>query len=220
LATVSSFTVGDVVPDLNTLDSLYLDGETFVKLWKDGSVDRFGVTLEPGASQTEVIIGLRRVIEDQALEADVLTRRESIGVVFDSIESLFSVARGIQAAALFVAALAIANTMLIAIFERRWELGLQRAIGMGRGQMTRSLLVEAGVIGVVGGLGATLLGLGLGVMMVKGMGSAYAVDVPFQPSWTLVALALTVGTAIAVVAGLYPSRTAVRVPIIESLRYE
>jgi putative ABC transport system permease protein len=82
------------------------------------------------------------------------------------------------------------------------------------------LLVEAGVIGVVGGLGATLLGLGLGVMMVKGMGSAYAVDVPFQPSWTLVALALTVGTAIAAVAGLYPSRTAVRVPIIESLRYE
>jgi putative ABC transport system permease protein len=215
-----SFMVGDVVPDLNTLDSLYLDGETFVELWKDGSVDRFGVTLEPRASQDEVMSELRHVIETRALEARVLTRRESVGVVFDSIESLFSVARGIQAAALFVAALAIANTMLIAIFERRWELGLQRAIGMGRAQMTRSLLVEAGAIGVVGGLGATLLGLGLGVMMVKGMGSAYAFDVPFRPSWVLVALALTVGTAIAAVAGLYPSRTAVRVPIIESLRYE
>ncbi|MGH2746556.1 MAG: hypothetical protein ACRDKB_01360 [Actinomycetota bacterium] len=56
--------------------------------------------------------------------------------------------------------------------------------------------------------------------LVTDMEFTFAFAIPFEPSSYLVGLALLVGTAIAAVAGFYPSREAARVPIIESLRYE
>lgn len=214
------FTVGDVVYDLNPLDSLYMGSETFLQHWRDPSVDRFEIALEPGAEPAAVMAGLRRAIDEEGLSAEVVTRDQLIGDVFESIEANFSVARGIQIAALIVAALAIANTMFIAVLERRWELGLQRAIGMDRGQIRRTLLLEGGVIGIVGGAGAALFGLFLGFILVTDMEYTFAFAIPFEPSTYLVGLALLVGTVIAGVAGFYPSREAARMPIIESLRYE
>jgi putative ABC transport system permease protein len=121
---------------------------------------------------------------------------------------------------LIVAALAIANTMFIAVLERKWELGLQRAVGMDGGSVARTLLSEAGAIGFIGGLGAWVVGLGTGYTMVADMERAYAFSFPFEIPFDLMAITLVVGGVIALVAGAYPSRAALRTPIIEALRYE
>ena len=215
-----TFSVQGLKEDLNSLDSMYLDASQFLRYWKDDRADRFGITLEEGANINEVKAELEEVIRQEGLAATVATRESEIGRMFESIAGLFSVARGIQFAALVVAALAIANTMFITTFERRWELGLQQAMGMGRRQLVQSLLTEAAVIGAIGGLGAVLLGAGIGIMMLHGLAASYSFQVPFQPAWGLAAVALTVGVAIAALAGVYPTRRAARVPIIESLRYE
>jgi putative ABC transport system permease protein len=91
---------------------------------------------------------------------------------------------------------------------------------MDRRRLTRTLLTEAGIIGLVGGMGAAILGVAMGFVMVKDMEFTFAFAISFQPSWNLVALALVLGTVIAGLAGSYPSREAARTPIIEALRYE
>ncbi|MGH2729955.1 MAG: ABC transporter permease, partial [Actinomycetota bacterium] len=215
-----SFAVGDVFYDLNPLDSFYMGAETFLEYWHDASVDRFEITVDEGIDPASVVPDLERMLRAENIPGEVRTREEFVGDVFKAIEANFSVARGVQLAALIVAALAIANTMFISILERRWEHGLQRAVGMDQRRLTRILLTEAGIIGLVGGTGAALLGLAMGVVMVKDMEFTFAFAIPFEPSWNLVALAMVVGTVIAGLAGSYPSREAARVPIIEALRYE
>ena len=215
-----SFIVGGFQEDLNPLDSMYIDGDDFVRLWGEDSADRFEITLDQGASVGQVREDLEVLLGAKGLAAEVTNRKELITAMFDQIRQTFSVASAIQLDALIVAALAIANTMFIAIFERRWELGLQQTLGMSRRQMGGSLLLEAGVIGLIGGIGATLLGIGIGILMLQGMASTYAFSIAFYPSWSLAGLALGIAVTVAGLAGLYPTRTAVKVPIIESLRYE
>jgi putative ABC transport system permease protein len=136
------------------------------------------------------------------------------------VRGIFSMARGIQLAALVVAALTIANTMFTAVLERRWQTGLQRALGMGRKDITRALTLEATAIGIVGGAGALIVGAGIGILMTRLMEAQYSWRVPFEPPLGLIVFAVIGATVISVLAGLLPTRLAVRTTIIESLRYE
>jgi ABC-type antimicrobial peptide transport system permease subunit len=73
---------------------------------------------------------------------------------------------------------------------------------------------------VIGGVGAVVLGTGLGVLMLVSMNFLYAFDIAYQPPWTLFAVAVASGTAIAAVSAIYPRRLATRLQIVECLRYE
>ena len=216
----ASFEIGAVTSDLNPLDSMYLSNEMFLEHWEAPAVDRFELTLDPGADVEEVMAAVRRSAEGEGIPVSVRTREELIGNTFAPIDQMFSVARAIQLAALLVAALAIANTMFITVLERKWEVGLQRAVGMDGGSVTRTLLSEAGAIGIIGGLGAWVVGLVTGLMMVSDMERAYNFSFPFEIPLDLMAITLVVGGVIALVAGAFPSRAALRTPIVEALRYE
>jgi putative ABC transport system permease protein len=99
-------------------------------------------------------------------------------------------------------------------------MGLQRAIGMGKRQIGRSLLLETTGIGLVGGVGALIMGTATGFLMTQLMEAQYAWRLPYHAPLGLIALSVVAGMLIAIVAGALPSRMAVRAPIIESLRYE
>ncbi|HYI46330.1 MAG TPA: FtsX-like permease family protein [Actinomycetota bacterium] len=214
------FEVGGIFNDLNSFQAILMEQSTWAEVWKDDKVDRLGIVLDPGAPVAQVRSELEAVVKQRDIPAKVLTREQSVGQLVDTVKGLFQMARGIQFAALVVALLTIANTMFTAVLERRWEMGLQRAIGMGRSQIGRSLLLEAVGIGLVGGAGALIMGTATGFMMTQLMEAQYAWLIPYQAPLGLIALALGAGIVIAVIAGVLPSRMAVRAPIIESLRYE
>jgi len=212
--------VGGVFEDLNSFQSMFIEHEVYSRIWSDDKIDRLAVILEDGASVGEVKAALTAVVKKKNITARVLTQDEAVGELVDTVEGLFQMARGIQFAALVVALLTIANTMFTAVLERRWEMGLQRAIGMGRAQIGRSLFLETLGIGLIGGAGALIMGTATGLLMTKLMEAQYAWRIPYQAPAGLIALAIAAGVVIAVVAGALPSRMAVRAPIIESLRYE
>lgn len=214
------FEVGGIFNDLNSFQAILMEHSTWAGVWHDDKIDRLGIVLNPSAPVARVRSELEAVVSERDIPAKVLTREQSVGQLVDTVQGLFQMARGIQFAALVVALLTIANTMFTAVLERRWEMGLQRAIGMGRGQIGRSLLLEAFGIGLVGGAGALIMGTFTGFMMTQLMEAQYAWVIPYRAPVGLIALALGAGIAIAVVAGALPSRMAVRAPIIESLRYE
>lgn len=214
------FVVGATYNDLVSFDSIYIDHATYRDLWNDDSVDQLGVLLDPGADVAAVKADLEDAVASTGAPARVLEKEEVIGRLLETIEGTFSLGQGIQLAALVVAAITIANTLFTAVLERRWEMGLQRAIGMGGGQLSRSVLLEAAGIGLIGGIGGAILGTASGMVMLESMEAQFAWEVPYQAPVGLWALAVIGGVALAAAVGVIPSRLATRASIIESLRYE
>jgi len=215
-----SFGIAGVFPDLASFDSFYLDIDVYRSLWNDDKADRFAVLLEPGADAAVVQEGLSELVKAQGVPAEVTTKQGLIGEILETVKGLFSVARGIRLAALIIAALTIANTMFTAVFERRWESGLSRALGMGGRQLRSVVILEAAGIGLIGGAGAAGLGLLLGKVMTLIMETQFTWDIAYRIPWGLMIGACLGGIAIAALAGVLPGRLARRTPIIHSLRYE
>ncbi|MDQ3986164.1 MAG: ABC transporter permease [Actinomycetota bacterium] len=215
-----SFPVMGGYDDLVPFDSMYMEYRTYLRYWKDEKADRFAVLPAEGVSHSALIDRLERVLASGDVPADVQTRAEVIGQVQDLSAGLISIARGIQLAALVVAALTIANTMFMAVLERRWEFGLQRAVGMGRSQLGRAVVVEASGIGALGAGGGVLLGILFGGLMLMMMEQQFQWRIPFTPQWLLMAGAVAGGIGLAAAASLYPRRLATSLPIVECLRYE
>ena len=99
-----------------------------------------------------------------ALEPTALGRIEgAIGQALDRVFGLFDV---LALVAVVVAALGIVNTLTMNVFERVREIGVLRAAGMTRRQVWRSVVVEAGITGLVGAICGVVAGLLVGALMV------------------------------------------------------
>lgn len=115
------------------------------------------------------------------------------------------------AVSLVIGAIGIGNTTLVAVLERRHEIGLRRAIGASRRSILVQFLLESSFLGLAGGIVGTVAGLDLTVAIALLRGWPAAI-----PPWSLAAgplLGLTVG----MVAGLYPAARAARIEPIEAL---
>lgn len=137
---------------------------------------------------------------------------------------------GIGGISLFVAALGITNTMIMSIYERTKEIGVMKVIGANLQDIKRMFLVEAGLIGFIGGAAGivisfilsflmnTLLGtiIGAGLGIGDGSGETTVSIIP----WWIVIGALAFATVIGVVAGYYPAKRAMNLSALESLRNE
>jgi putative ABC transport system permease protein len=199
---------------------MYVGAETYRARWRDDRADAFGIDPLPGVSLVELERRLEETVRAEGIPGQVIRKEEQIENISATVDQIFSIAEGIQLAALVVAFLTIVNTMFTAVLERRWEFGLQQAVGMGRRQLGRTVLLEAAGIGIVGGVGAVVLGAGLGVLMLTSMNFLYAFDIPYRAPWELFGVALVAGTAIAAASAVYPRRLATRLHIVECLRYE
>lgn len=136
---------------------------------------------------------------------------------------------GIGGISLFVAALSIANTMIMSIYERTREIGVMKVIGSNLRDIKRMFLMEAGLIGFIGGVIGVVLSLIISLLMntvlrdVIGMflssfgGGGSTISV--VPLW-LVLAAVAFSTAIGVIAGYSPAKRAMNLSALESLRNE
>ena len=127
--------------------------------------------------------------------------------------------------ALAVASIGIVNTLVMAILERRREIGIMKAIGASDGDVKKLFFAEAGAMGILGGIVGVALGWTIGQVINLGT-NVYLKRQSLPPEhfwavpWWLVASAILFAFVVSLVSGLYPAGRAARLDPVQALRYE
>jgi len=159
----------------------------------------------------------------QRIEAQVPNVAATTGKDFDKqIGSAMSVLNailvGIALISLAVGGLSVVNTMAMSIAERTREIGIKRAIGGSRTRIVRELVVEAGLIGFLGG--AVGLILGAAVVYLANEAGRSSGTVLFDLTAGTAVVAILFSTILGAVAGFVPALHAARLDPVSALRYE
>ncbi len=142
-----------------------------------------------------------------------------VTVVKATLTGSFSVINGLVVLSIIISGIGITNTLLINIMERIRELGMMRAVGLTRRQVTRMVLVEGLGIGVA----ATLIGAALGVLLVYLTSTfleVHSLTYHFEVAWTSLLCTGLFGLLVSIFASLAPASRAAKTRLTEALRYE
>ena len=185
----------------------------------DPRLSSAGVYLEPGADFEEIRAALGRALAGRGVEVTPTRaiRREAIRI----FDRTFTITYALEAIAIFVAILAMAEALLNLVHDRRSELALLRMHGASLGQVRRLVLVQAGLLG---GL-ASLMGLALGaassqVLLRVIHKQSFGWSLPLHWPWEFLVAVPGAIVVASVVAGLYPARVGTRLAPVEVLRAE
>ncbi|MGW0331159.1 ABC transporter permease [Streptomyces sp. NPDC003011] len=188
---------------------------------KTGTYDEIDVKAKAGVSQTALKGELDRALPENLVET---TTGEQLAA--DQAELISSSMSGLKQGllvfagiALFVGTFIIANTFTMLVAQRTKELALLRAVGASRRQVTRSVLVEAFVVGAVAAVTGLVAGIGIGAGLRSLMGSLGATvpDGPLIITPGTVGAALAVGILITMLAAWLPGRRAAKIPPVAAM---
>jgi putative ABC transport system permease protein len=196
-------------------------GEAVLIGWPDATdvfgvegADVLAVRYDPGAEATARPI-VDQIARDSALEPTPLA--SVAGAVDDALGQVFGLFDALAIVAVIVAALGIVNTLTVSVLERVRELGVLRAAGMTRGQVRRTVVVEAGILGLVGALLGIVTGLVAGAILVLlAGGGPLILDLP----WASIVAAVVLGVGVSMAAAWYPARLASRLAIVAAVQHE
>ncbi len=195
-------------------------GEAILVGWNDATTGfgisgatAYAVRFRPTASAADRE-ALVRLATSDGLEATTVKSVE--GAIGTALGRVFGAFDGLALLAVLIGGLGIANTLSMGVVERVRELAVLRAAGMTRRQVWRMVVVEAGLLGLVGTTVGVAGGLAAGgVLRAIGSGS----PAPIVP-WASIALAVALGLGISTLAAAYPAWLAARVSIAHAVRAE
>ena len=176
------------------------------------------------AVDLSAVTAVSAAITDMNLEAQTL---EAILDVANQVLALMqALLSSVGALALLVAALGVANTMMMAIYERTREIGVLKALGASSREIRRMFTVEAGMIGLIGGFFGLIFGTLLG-RLVDWIGHRFLIaegvtgvgQLSVVPLWLAIG-AMAFAAFIGVIAGLYPAARAAKLDPVTALRHE
>ena len=145
----------------------------------------------------------------------------------DSMKSQLAIIQavlgGIGAVSLLVAAIGIANTMMMSIYERTKEIGVIKVLGCSLKNIKQMFLLEAAFIGLIGGAAGNILSFGMSaaINFITGQGAAMGFDgnISYIPLW-LVLLSMGFAMLVGVVAGYFPALRAMKLSPLAAIRNE
>jgi putative ABC transport system permease protein len=195
-------------------DLVFIPVKTAMRMFNRSSLFRIlidvGSERNLGPTKQEVIdlLAERHRVED----VTVITQ-DAVVSTFNSIFGVLTLALvAIASVSLTVAGVGIMNVMLVAVAERRQEIGLLKALGASTGQVLAVFIAEASVLSSVGGG----VGLAVGWLSIRGFVQVYPTFPAAPPVWAIAA-SLIVSLGVGVVFGVVPARRAARLDPVQAL---
>ena len=160
----------------------------------------------------EVLDALSEKYPDEKFSA--VTQSQILGTLGDILGLLTLVLAAIAAISLLVGGVGVSNIMLVSVRERTREIGLRKALGARRRDITLQFLIEAVLLTTVGGVIG--MGLGIGAALLANA----VTPLPAVIAWWSPVLAFSVSVAVGVFFGVFPARRAGKLEPVEALRTE
>jgi putative ABC transport system permease protein len=197
-----------------------MDRSVYERYWQDPNLTVIPLYLAPAADPEHVRNEiLRRLAGGPAIM--VISNRELKREVLRIFDQTFAITYALELIAVVVALLGIINALLSGILERQRELAVLRAIGGSPAQISRLIVWESGLLGVVGCVLGTAAGILLSILLIQVINKqSFGWTIVFHaaPFGVMQAVALALITT--VLAGYGPGRRAAKLPVAESLQYE
>lgn len=176
----------------------------------------------PGATYLEIAVDGDAAAVQQALidtlpaEVNVYSGEQALDGASGSIAQAGSLAVALQWIVSLVAAVALLNTLMLSVLERRRELGVLRAMGARRGTLSRTILGEAVAVGIVGGILGLVIGAALQYLSTLILGASTGITIAFDPSPTILLYGL-VALGLALLGSVPPALHAARSTIVDAI---
>ena len=179
--------------------------------------DMLMVTAAPGADEADLRAALEEIVQPYYVIA-VRTGDDLVGSLSQQVTSVLTLLYALLALSVVIAVLGILNTLALAIIERQRELGLLRAVGLGRGALASTVFLESVYLALFGGVLGLLLGTGLAALLPRVLASR-GFDQLAVP-WGQLAAMVSVVVIAGVVAAVCPALRAVRTPVLQAIAAE
>jgi putative ABC transport system permease protein len=196
-----------------------MDRVLFQELWHDPWLNSIVIYLAPGTDAEVVRRDIRQISgrDDLVVFANGDLRRR----ILDIFDQTFAITYALQAIALIVAALGVLTTLAASVVERTSEIGILRSLGFDRGRLARTILAEAGLLGIAANVLGVVAGLGLSLILIHVINKqsfGWSIQFVFPGRLIVDYAVLTVGASL--LAGTFPAWRASRLNISEAVRYE
>ncbi|NUT34256.1 MAG: FtsX-like permease family protein [Hamadaea sp.] len=195
----------------------YLLGTAAREHLRDADPAMATITLAPGADLDEVKKQVAALVADNP-EISVVDREEYLDQISGQLSTLLTMVTVLLALAILIAVLGVIITLWMSVLERTRELGLLRAIGLGRGATMRMITVEAVVITLFGTLLGLATGVGMGAAVVRSLRGDGITE--FAVPWTQLGTYLVAGALVGVIAAVLPAIKAARTDVLKAIAYE
>ena len=185
----------------------------------------FGITqptmgflkLADGSSAGQVLPQVKTLLADSpevsAQDAGAFVDQQA--ATFDTLITMIQI---LLALAILIAVLGVINTLALSVLERTRELGLLRAVGLGRAQTMRMVTVEAVVISVFGALLGVVVGAGMGTAVTRALESDGITELVLP--WGRMATYLVLAALVGVIAAVLPAIRAARLNVLSAIAHD
>lgn len=183
-------------------------------------VNDYMLTLAEGADEAEVRREVERFVADAPLPVYLTTGEETLKEITAVLDGFSAIFGAMSLVVVGAAALAILNALLLSVVERRRELGIMRALGTSRRQARAMVALEAGALGLLGGLSGSVVGFMLHRASLEAVIEESGFPITYEFVGQPVGLALAIGLAISLLGSIFPAHRAGAVDVIEAIGYE
>jgi putative ABC transport system permease protein len=175
------------------------------------------IQLDPGTPVAQVQPSVEALVADSP-EVSVVDQAAFTEQQTSGLDQVLIMIQILLALAILIAVLGIVNTLALSVIERTRELGLLRAIGLGRAATMRMITVESVVISVFGALLGVAVGTGLGAAVVEALADEGFTHLTLP--WTDMAVYLVLAAVVGVVAAVLPAIRAARLNVLGAIAHE
>jgi putative ABC transport system permease protein len=180
-------------------------------------VDTVFVTAAPGVDPDDLHAAVADAVAPYVV-VSVMDDEEFVSSLADQVNQLLVILYALLGLSIVIAVLGIVNTLALSVIERTREIGLLRAVGLGRFQLAGTVTIESVLTAVFG----TVVGLGVGVALASALPRVFADDglSTLVVPWGSLVMMLVLAVVVGVLASVWPAARAARMPVLDAVSYE